>query len=127
MNNLCTDMIHSRFQRKRVMLRVEGRRSNMSRGIGLGLYSVISGVSSGLAGIVVQPVREVNRRGAVGVLTGPAKAVVGVVTKPIVGIMDGFTQGTLEVKVKEGGKSMIMCMRESVCVCMVYDCVYVCV
>ena len=78
------------------MLRVEGRRSNMSRGIGLGLYSVISGVSSGLAGIVVQPVREVNRRGAVGVLTGPAKAVVGVVTKPIVGIMDGFTQGTLE-------------------------------
>lgn len=50
----------------------------MNQGLGFGLYD-------GISGFVMQPVRGVQREGAVGLLKGFGKGVGGLVCKPCAG------------------------------------------
>ena len=49
---------------------------------------MVHGISSGIAGIVTQPIRDTKRHGAIGVLSGIGKGVLGLISKPIVGVVD---------------------------------------
>jgi hypothetical protein len=76
--------------------REETRRKNeaSSKGIlgGLltGATSVVTGVGSGITGIVTKPMEGAKKDGALGFMKGVGKGVIGVALSPIVGITDGI-------------------------------------
>ena len=49
---------------------------------------MFSGVADGITGLVMQPIRETEKEGFVGLLKGTAKGITGLVIKPIAGILD---------------------------------------
>ena len=56
-----------------------------------GGMDVLSGMASGMKGLVAKPVQEGRKAGALGVMKGMGMGLVGVVVKPVLGISDGIT------------------------------------
>merc|ERR1711871_1325453 len=53
--------------------------------------SIVSGVSSGLSGLVTRPVEEAQKSGAKGFIKGMGLGILGAVVKPIMGVTDAVT------------------------------------
>jgi vacuolar protein sorting-associated protein 13A/C len=66
-------------------------------GLGKGAKSVFSGVFGGIAGVVKQPVKGLKKGGGKGFLKGIGKGLTGLVSKPVVGVLDGVSK-TAEVR-----------------------------
>jgi hypothetical protein len=58
---------------------------------------LLIGVSGGVAGVVVQPIKGFRQDGAMGLLRGAAIGLIGLIAKPIVGIFDSFAHFTASV------------------------------
>ncbi|KAI8385604.1 hypothetical protein BD560DRAFT_383802 [Blakeslea trispora] len=79
------------------------RRMNMSRnrpkhalvGVAQGATSFASSVASGFSGLVARPIEGASKEGVGGFIKGFGKGLVGVVTKPAVGVFD-FTSNVTE-------------------------------
>ncbi|GKY92544.1 hypothetical protein MPSEU_000224700 [Mayamaea pseudoterrestris] len=52
---------------------------------------VLFGVAFGMTGIFVAPVKGYRRDGSVGLMKGMASGLIGIVTKPLVGVLDALT------------------------------------
>jgi len=84
--------------RKSVKGYIAEKPKTVADGMIKGLLSIGTGVVSGITGVVVEPVREVQKKGAIGVVTGVGKGLAGLVTKPLAGMVDmgvKTTQGML--------------------------------
>merc|ERR1711871_1209185 len=53
--------------------------------------SIVSGVSSGLSGLVTRPVEEAQKSGAKGFIKGMGLGILGAVVKPVMGVTDAVT------------------------------------
>jgi hypothetical protein len=82
----------SEYVRKRAIKR-EMHRGNR-RGIVEGLFdggeSLLSGLASGVTGLVTKPLEEARRDGAVGFFRGIGLGIVGAAVKPVMGFTDGI-------------------------------------
>jgi hypothetical protein len=59
-------------------------------GMKAGAESVLSGLSSGFAGLVMKPIKEGKKSGAMGFAKGLGQGLVDVVVKPVMGVSDGI-------------------------------------
>lgn len=66
-------------------------------GMELGAKSLVAGIADGLSGVIMQPIKETKKGGALGFFKGVAKGISGLVTKPISGVLDTVSK-TAEVK-----------------------------
>lgn len=76
------------YQRKRRINRARSKPRHALEGIASGAMQLISGVTSGVAGLVEKPVEMTKKDGATGLLKGFGLGVIGLVTKPLVGVLD---------------------------------------
>ena len=76
------------YQRKRRVNRARNKPRHALEGIASGTMQLISGVTSGVAGLVEKPVEMTRKDGATGFFKGVGLGVVGLITKPIVGVLD---------------------------------------
>ena len=60
-------------------------------GMKTGGESFVTGVTSGLTGLVTKPYEEGKKSGALGVVKGMGYGLLGVATKPIMGVTDGIS------------------------------------
>ena len=67
----------------------------------VGLKRTATGVASGLAGVVKEPVRGAREQGTKGFMKGTLKGLGGMIAKPISGGLDFF------VKTTEGASNMV--------------------
>jgi len=87
---------------------VQRQRSNAVRGGALsgfveGGESIVTGLSSGLAGLFLKPWEAAQNDGAAGFLKGLGLGLVGAAVKPVLGITDGFTAMAQGVSTEVGG------------------------
>lgn len=61
---------------------------HLGSGVAYGANSLFTSVSSGVTGVISQPLRGAKEGGFEGFFKGLGKGIVGVVTKPIIGIVD---------------------------------------
>jgi hypothetical protein len=78
--------------------RVAQRANNVGEGFYLGMRELGSGLLNGVRGVFVQPFVDARRDGAVGLLRGVVKGVIGAAIKPTVGLIDFGTRITQGVK-----------------------------
>ena len=64
----------------------------MAAGFALGMMDLTGGVYRGVSGIVSQPLRGAQRDGVRGFARGVGVGVLGVVVKPVVGVVDLATR-----------------------------------
>jgi vacuolar protein sorting-associated protein 13A/C len=84
------------YQRKRRIDRARNKPRHALEGLASGTLQFITGVTSGVAGLVEKPVELAKKEGATGFFKGVGLGLVGIVTKPLVGVMDmttTFTEG----------------------------------
>lgn len=62
--------------------------SNVLQGMSQGAQSLFSGVTQGISGVVMQPIKGTKKEGALGFFKGVAKGLSGLVTKPVAGVLD---------------------------------------
>jgi len=67
---------------------------NLVTGVLMGGFKVIEGVARGVSGLVVDPVVEAKKGGVGGFFKGVGKGLLGAVTKPVGGAMDGVSKIT---------------------------------
>jgi vacuolar protein sorting-associated protein 13A/C len=70
---------------------------NVLQGVELGAKSLYEGISQGLVGVVMQPIKGTKKEGAVGFFKGVAKGLSGLVMKPVAGVLDTVSK-TAEVE-----------------------------
>jgi Vacuolar-sorting-associated 13 protein C-terminal len=58
---------------------------------------IILGITGGVSGLVVLPVKGYQQHGSVGVIQGIAVGGIGLIAKPLVGILDAFTHFTSSI------------------------------
>lgn len=75
--------VDQRYNEKRV--KIQKRHKNK---FFQGIYSLGYGLKDGLRGIVTQPVQHFKSQGPRGLLEGTIKGIMGVVFKPITGVVD---------------------------------------
>jgi hypothetical protein len=93
------------FVRSRAATR---QRSNATRGGALsgiveGGESIVTGLSSGIAGLFLRPWEEAQQDGARGFFKGLGMGLMGAAVKPVLGITDGFTAVAQGVSTEVGG------------------------
>lgn len=69
---------------------------NVLQGVELGAKSLFTGITDGIAGVVMQPIRGTKKEGAIGFFKGVAKGLSGLVMKPVSGVLDTVSK-TAEV------------------------------
>ena len=81
------------FVRQRAMQRQkqQATRGGALTGIKDGGESFITGIASGISGIVMKPIEGAEKEGALGFFKGVGKGLVGVAVKPVLGVTDGIT------------------------------------
>ncbi|KAJ6246717.1 vacuolar protein sorting-associated protein vps13 [Anaeramoeba flamelloides] len=67
---------------------------NIGDGLVYGGWAFGKGIWSGVSGIISQPIRGFHKRGKYGAITGIGKGIMGLVTKPMIGITDFATNVT---------------------------------
>lgn len=82
------------FQQKRRIIRARNKPKHALGGVVASAKHLISGVTSGLTGIVEKPVEGAKEDGFGGFIRGIGVGVIGAVVKPIVGVMDATTSLT---------------------------------
>eukprot|EP01041_Mallomonas_annulata_P004154 gene4154-8257_t len=88
------------YSKKRQELRQQ-RQLDVARGGAMagflsGGETIVTGIASGLTGLVYTPINEAKKGGAVGFLKGVGLGVIGAAVKPVLGVTDGIasiTQG----------------------------------
>ena len=60
-------------------------------GLQAGGESILTGVTSGISGLVTKPYQEGKKSGALGVVKGMGMGMLGVVAKPVMGVSDGIS------------------------------------
>lgn len=78
----------SEFQERRRLLQRKTRSKQSFNGFGAGATSFVSGISSGLGGIALDPYKGATKEGATGFLKGLGKGLVGLPTKTAIGVLD---------------------------------------
>ncbi|OMJ29920.1 Vacuolar protein sorting-associated protein 13 [Smittium culicis] len=78
----------SEYQNKRRLDRFRNRPRHALLGVATGAESFAKSLTSGLAGVVLQPLEGAEKDGVGGFFKGIGKGLVGVVTKPVIGIFD---------------------------------------
>jgi len=63
----------------------------MMYGIQKGGRRVIKGVTSGVTGLVIKPIEETKKSGAIGFIKGVGIGVIGLAVKPVLGVTDGIS------------------------------------
>lgn len=63
----------------------------MIYGIQKGGRRVIKGVTSGITGLVIKPIEETKKSGALGFIKGVGIGVIGLAVKPVLGVTDGIS------------------------------------
>eukprot|EP01084_Bolivina_argentea_P293505 504805_1 len=63
-------------------------------GLAKGGMSIAKGLWGGISGLVMQPVKEIKKKGVAGLGTGLGKGVAGLVMKPVAGVLDAATNIT---------------------------------
>eukprot|EP00923_Selenidium_pygospionis_P030695 GHVN01054473.1.p1 GENE.GHVN01054473.1~~GHVN01054473.1.p1 ORF type:complete len:2255 (-),score=166.66 GHVN01054473.1:628-7392(-) len=81
------------FRRKR-----EERKRNMENKLLFGVTQLAVSLGSAIAGIWQQPMRETRAHGPRGIISGTAKALGGLVTKPAIGLFDSVYGVSAEVR-----------------------------
>jgi hypothetical protein len=76
-------------KRQRIAAAATGTGGGFMGGLKAGGESVLSGIGSGISGLVTRPVEEGRKSGAVGVIKGVGLGAVGLFTKPVLGISEG--------------------------------------
>jgi hypothetical protein len=76
--------------------------------IGTGLAALGTGLFSGLTGVVTQPVKGAKKEGALGFLKGVAKGGIGLVARPIVGVVDLGTHTVQGIQGVVGAPSFLV-------------------
>lgn len=77
-------------------LRQRKKAGNVLEGVKQGAFSLFSGVTEGITGIISQPIKGASKDGASGFFKGIAKGVSGLITKPVAGVLDTISK-TAEV------------------------------
>lgn len=80
--------LKERDEKKREL---KSSRGGMLSGFKAGGESVVSGFSSGLAGLVTKPLEEGKKTGALGFIKGMGQGLVGVAVKPVMGVTEGIS------------------------------------
>ncbi|ORX96417.1 hypothetical protein K493DRAFT_329607 [Basidiobolus meristosporus CBS 931.73] len=76
------------FQDKRRMTRTRNKPRHAFNGVTRGASSLATSFASGISGLVTQPIAGAEKGGLGGFFRGIGKGLVGVVTKPVVGVFD---------------------------------------
>lgn len=83
------------YQARRDLAKRRDQPSNALTGVATGLKEFGEGLIDGVAGVFVQPIRGYQQEGALGIVKGVGKGLVGVAVKPVVGTLD-LVQRTTE-------------------------------
>ncbi|KAI5802352.1 hypothetical protein FPQ18DRAFT_313508 [Pyronema domesticum] len=85
---LAAATLDKQFQDRRRMSRSRNRPKHALYGVTAGANSFVSSLASGVGGLARKPLEGAEREGALGFFKGLGKGVVGVVTKPAIGVFD---------------------------------------
>ena len=85
---LSLDRSYVRGRRQRAL----DRPNNVATGLALGMIDLTGGVYRGVTGIVSKPIRGARRDGVRGFVRGVGVGAIGVVVKPVVGVVDLATR-----------------------------------
>lgn len=85
-----SDFMRTRNSHKRKKAR------NVLDGVQLGAKALFTGITEGLAGVVMQPIKGTKKEGTLGFFKGVAKGLSGLVMKPVAGVLDTVSK-TAEV------------------------------
>jgi len=80
------------YIRKRAMKRQQrlANRGGFFEGVRDGTDSVVSGITSGVTGLVLKPIEEASKSGVPGFLKGLGLGIIGAAVKPMIGFSDGI-------------------------------------
>ena len=87
----------SKFQKGR-QLASRNRPKHVGHGVAKGAVSLAKGITSGVTGIITQPFEGARHGGFEGFFTGVGKGLLGIVAKPVVGIVDFASNVTEGIK-----------------------------
>ncbi|KAJ3364419.1 hypothetical protein GGF32_001943 [Allomyces javanicus] len=76
------------FQQARQVSRARNRPRHAVYGVTTGTKSLVSGVFSGVTGVVMRPIEGAEKEGVGGFFKGVGKGLVGLASKPVVGLFD---------------------------------------
>ncbi|OAA63095.1 vacuolar protein sorting-associated protein vps13 [Cordyceps fumosorosea ARSEF 2679] len=85
---LAAASLDKQFQDRRRITRARNRPKHALYGVTAGANSLITSVASGFDGLARKPLEGAEQEGAVGFLKGVGKGVLGLATKPAVGVLD---------------------------------------
>lgn len=92
-DNLSALSLDGSYQRERARrAEVRGRPNDMLDGIGAGGVSIVTGISDGLSGVFLNPMKGAEREGLKGFAKGIGTGMIGLVVKPVVGFGDAATE-----------------------------------
>lgn len=80
------------YIRKRAMKRQQrlANRGGFFDGVRDGTDSLVSGITSGVTGLVLKPIEEASKSGVSGFIKGLGLGIIGVAVKPMIGFSDGI-------------------------------------
>ncbi|KAM5373472.1 hypothetical protein ACJZ2D_006966 [Fusarium nematophilum] len=85
---LAAASLDKQFQDRRRITRARNRPKHALYGVAAGANSFITSVASGVGGLARKPLEGAEQEGALGFFKGVGKGMIGVVTKPAVGVLD---------------------------------------
>ncbi|WRT64162.1 uncharacterized protein IL334_001091 [Kwoniella shivajii] len=86
--------LDSDFQNKRRMTRRRNKPKHALYGVAAGASAFADSVTSAFEGVASKPIEGAEKEGALGFTKGIGKGVVGLFTKPVVGVMDFVSSST---------------------------------
>ena len=78
-----------------------------------GSESVISGIASGMSGLVTKPFEEARKSGVQGFFRGVGLGLIGAAVKPVMGLTDGLTSLASGISKSVGETSVYVQVRPS--------------
>jgi len=85
---LAAATMDKQFQDRRRITRARNRPKHALYGVTAGANSLFTSVASGVGGLARKPLEGAEQEGAFGFLKGVGKGVIGLTTKPVVGVLD---------------------------------------
>eukprot|EP01038_Epipyxis_sp_PR26KG_P008440 gene8440-11417_t len=85
------------MNRKEKLRQQKSAPGGLVSGIKAGGESIVTGITSGITGLVTTPIEEGKKGGAMGFIRGVGMGVVGAALKPVIGITDGISSVAMGV------------------------------
>ncbi|CAG9988581.1 unnamed protein product [Clonostachys byssicola] len=85
---LAAASLDKQFQDRRRITRARNRPKHALYGVAAGTNSLLTSVASGIGGLARKPLEGAEQEGALGFFKGVGKGVLGLATKPAVGVLD---------------------------------------